>query len=236
MNCPSCAMEMEERSLPKKLGGSVTVDVCRGCNGIWFDYAENLQLAPEGTIELFKLVHSHGNAERSKLAEKMSCPRCTTELLFTHDQVKNTKFSYFRCDARHGRFITFFQFLREKNFVRQLTPKQLNELKAKVRVINCSNCGAPVELERQMKCGYCDCAISVIDPDQIRKTIEELQGSRPAKDARTPEQVALELQLERMKVEALSSQLDQARGFGYRNDLVDLGLSAVGALLRGILS
>lgn len=234
-------MEMEEKVLPKKLGGAVTVDVCHGCNGIWFDSHENLQLAPQGTLDLFKLVHSKHNSERRPLADRMSCPRCSSELGLVHDQVRNTRFNYLRCADSHGRFITFFQFLREKNFVHALTPKEINELRAKVQFVNCSNCGAPVELARSMKCDHCDAAISIIDPDRVRKMVEELQGkTEAAKPQKPPELVAMEMQLEKMKIEAMYSQLDSERsygrrGFGYRNDLVDVGMHAVGALLRGLL-
>jgi hypothetical protein len=38
---------------------------------------------------------------------------------------KAGRFSYWRCPDEHGRLTPFFQFLREKQFVRSLTPAEL---------------------------------------------------------------------------------------------------------------
>ncbi len=53
-----------------------------------------------------------------------------------------------RCPGRHGRLITFFNFLREKNFIRPLSAAQIEELRQNVRTVNCSNCGAPIDLAK----------------------------------------------------------------------------------------
>jgi hypothetical protein len=229
---------MLEKVFPKKLGGSVGIDICHGCSGLWFDTAENLQIAPQGTLQLFKIIHEQHTAERNSLAESMVCPRCSAGLVQTYDIAKNTRFAYQRCPESHGRFITFFQFLREKNFVHQLTPKELQALKAQVRVINCSNCGAPVDLHQSMQCDHCRAPISVLDPNRVKEMLEELHAK--SQRQQPPELVAMDLQLHKMRVEAMYSALDQQRSFGrrpgFRNDLIDLGLGAVGALLAGILS
>lgn len=231
---------MEERTFTKALGGNVVIDLCHGCDGIWFDLHENLQLSPRGTLELFKAIHDQHRKQRAQLADAMACPRCSAALVHTHDLVRNTRFSYLACPENHGRFITFFQFLREKNFVHQLNPKELAELKAKVGVIHCSNCGAPVDLHTSMKCEHCQAAISVIDPGRVKKLLEELIAKAdPAKTQKPPELVAMELELQKMRVEEIYRGLDrQTRGYrpSWRNDLVDVGIGAVGAILRGFLS
>ena len=81
------------------------------------------------------------------LATRLQCARCDLRLIDTHDRQRDTPFRYWRCGRRHGRFITFFDFLREKDFVRPLTPAQVAELRAQVRSVNCSNCGAPIDLQ-----------------------------------------------------------------------------------------
>ena len=50
-------------------------------------------------------------------------------LVHTGDLQRTTRFFYERCPQNHGRLITFFQFLREKNFVRDLSLKEMEELK-----------------------------------------------------------------------------------------------------------
>lgn len=230
---------MDEVAFPKRLGGTVAIDICHSCSGLWFDTSENLQLAPHGILQLFKIIHDQHSAQRTAPLDNMSCPRCAAALVHTHDLARNTRFAYQRCPANHGRYITFFQFLREKNFVHQLTPKELSELKAQVRVVNCSNCGAPVDLHKAMMCEHCRAPISVIDPDRVKQMLEELQAK--GVKAQSGEQAAMELELHKMRVQAMYSSLDQhgtygaQRQPGFRNDLIDLGLEAVGRLLRGFL-
>ena len=59
----------------------------------------------------------------------MSCPRCHQGLVATADRVRATAFSYWRCPGDEGRATTFFDFLREKNFVKPLSPERLAELR-----------------------------------------------------------------------------------------------------------
>ena len=64
---------------------------------------------------------------------------------------RSTRFEYFRCPHDHGRLTTFFDFLKEKDFVRPLTPPQIAELRKNIQVVNCSNCGAPIDLAKTLR-------------------------------------------------------------------------------------
>ena len=88
----------------------------------------------------------------------------------TQDVQRSTRFSYWRCPHRHGRFTPFVQFLREKNFVRALSPAELATLKLHVRTVRCSGCGAPVDLGRDMVCRYCRGSVEALDPDVVETT------------------------------------------------------------------
>ncbi|MFL5321183.1 MAG: zf-TFIIB domain-containing protein [Myxococcaceae bacterium] len=241
MDCPSCQMPMEPRTLPKNLGGEVEIDLCKTCDGIWFDDKESLQLAPAGTIQLFKTIAEHRRAEKKLLSDALSCTRCQGALTQQFDMVKTTRFTYFRCAQGHGRFITFFQFLREKNFITQLTPKEVNELRAQVQVVNCSNCGAPVDLQKSMTCSHCDAPVSVLDPNRVKQVIDEL-NQKASKAPNSPEMLAMDMELAKMRVNTMYAQLDaqdrasnNLRGLGGRSagqDLVILGFNAIRGLLR----
>jgi hypothetical protein len=105
----------------------------------------------------------------------MHCPRCRRALLATADRQRATTFSYWRCPDDHGRLTTFFDFLREKNFVRPLSPERLAELRRYAPTVNCSACGAPVDLARASECGHCRAPLSMLDPDQVQAVVSELQ-------------------------------------------------------------
>ena len=54
-----------------------------------------------------------------------------------------------------------FDFLREKNFVRPLSADQLTALRQNVQSVNCSNCGAPIDLAKTSACGHCGSPLEV---------------------------------------------------------------------------
>src|SRR6188474_846047 len=140
MNCPSCRAAMHEQTLDGHLGRPVTIDICYQCQAFWFDARESLQLTPASTLVLFKAIGEHPGPGRTTAADAVRCPRCTSRLRVSHDMQRQTRFEYLSCPAGHGRFTTFFNFLREKDFIRPLTSQQIAELRRNVPSVNCSNC------------------------------------------------------------------------------------------------
>lgn len=134
--CPSCATPMRVESFERKLGGTVTLDICVDCKHIWLDEFESAQLAPDGLIKLFKLINEHQNSMAHPTGERVNCPRCRTALLLTFDMQRSNRFRYLRCGGGHGRLTSFYQFLREKNFVRDLTRVEITQLKAEIKQVD----------------------------------------------------------------------------------------------------
>jgi hypothetical protein len=169
---------MQARTLDAHYGRSVELDVCHGCGLIWFDGRESVSLTPGAVVRLFTTL-DEGRAQRHPLqpGAAMTCPRCRATLAPTVDRQRATTFSYWRCPAEEGRLTTFFDFLREKNFVRPLSPERLAELRAYARTVNCSACGAPVDLARESACPHCRAPLSMLDPDQVQKVVRELQAA-----------------------------------------------------------
>jgi len=177
--CPGCEQPMRALVLERRAIGTVTVDLCGGCQALWFDAFESIQRTPGATLELFRAIHAAGVGERRALPARMRCPRCGESLQLTHDLQRSTHFSYHRCPYGHGRFTPFFQFLREKNFVRPLAPDELARLKQAVRIVRCSGCGAPIDLATMTACAYCHAPIAILDPDAVAKTLAELAAAQP---------------------------------------------------------
>jgi hypothetical protein len=156
-------------------------------------------------------------------------------LVESHDLQRATRFSYHRCPKRHGRFLTFFQFLRARNFVRSLDAGEMAELRARIRQVNCSNCGAPVDVERNAACRFCRTPVAVLDPDQVRKAIDELRQAEEKRQAVDPA-LPIALATERLRAERAWAELPEARGWpalvtGEGSDLVAAGLRALVRLL-----
>jgi hypothetical protein len=174
VSCSGCMAEMQTLEFGRLQVGVVALDFCFPCQVIWFDNFESLQLTPGGVLDVFKALHERRAPSRNPLPGLLPCPRCHAHLMLTHDLQHTTHFTYFRCEFGHGRLTPFFQFLLEKNFVRPVTGAELADLRAKVRTIQCSNCGAPLDLEHDAACRYCGSPISILDPDAVAKTVAQL--------------------------------------------------------------
>jgi len=163
---------MQGQDLERHDHGAVRVHLCFACAGIWFDHLGSVQLAPAAVIELFKEIHAHRDEVRRPMAGRLSCPRCRDTLALSFDLGKAGRFSYFACHRSDGRYTPFFQFLREKQFVRSVTAPELKRIRCQVRQITCSECGAPIDLEHDSVCKHCHAPISFLDPDAVEKAVQ----------------------------------------------------------------
>jgi len=72
MNCPVCGQEMIEQDC-----GEVKIDVCKGCNGLWFDWSE-LSILEEENEKVSELLETVLNSPRTSDANRgpIKCPKC----------------------------------------------------------------------------------------------------------------------------------------------------------------
>ena len=158
-------------------GPGIEVDLCFACHVLWLDKRESLLLSPRGTLELFKLLHEHRDDARHALDRRLGCPRCERRLSLSQDIGKSGRFSYYACPKGDGRLTPFSEFLKEKQFVRSLNPAEQARLRAEVKEVQCSRCGAPVDVTKGFECGHCGSALSVLDADAVEKTLKELHAA-----------------------------------------------------------
>jgi DNA-directed RNA polymerase subunit RPC12/RpoP len=208
---------------------SITIDVCASCQAFWFDTHENLRLAPAGTLRLFKLIGESSPGSKAAWANVLRCPHCRSRLIATHDRQRNTAFQYWSCDQGHGRFVSFFDFLREKNFIQPLSPQQIDELRQNVQTVNCSNCGAAIDLARSSACEHCGSPLSMLDMKQAAAIVSELQrASQPR-----PIDPALPLNLARAQREVEASFAAMGADADWWKEAPSSGL--VGAGLNAVI-
>ena len=177
LTCPNCSETMDRQTMDGVLGSKIDVDLCFACHTLWLDKRESLQLSPRGTIDLFKVLHEHRDDPRHALEGRMSCPHCGRRLSLHQDIGKAGRFSYYACPAGDGRLTPFSEFLKEKQFVRTLTPVEKNRLRAEVKNVQCSSCGAPVDLAKGFQCGHCASPITVLDAEAVEKTLRDLSAA-----------------------------------------------------------
>jgi len=233
MQCPGCAATMTALTLDGHLGTKVDLDLCAACQVIWFDRLESLRLSPGATLSLFRTIGERKQTSPPPLGDPLKCPRCDLRLLLTNDRQRNTPFRYRRCAREHGRLITFFDFLREKDFVRPLSARQIAELRASVQTVNCSNCGAPIDLAQASACAHCSTPLSMLDLNQIEVMAAHLRRADEASrtiDPMLPER----MKREKQAVESLFAALRADEG-GARpgsTGLVEMGLRLFSTWLK----
>jgi hypothetical protein len=184
--CPSCREAMGRQVFDRKTGGGVALDICFACHAIWFDPFESSQLTPGAVLKLFEEIHEKRDATGRPLAETCRCPVCRHALILTYDMERTNRITYYRCPTGHGRLTTFVQFLCEKNFVRSLSPVEIEKLKAVVKQVRCTSCGAPIDLARDAQCSYCHAPIAILDADAVQRTIAELSDQERARRTVNP--------------------------------------------------
>lgn len=252
MNCPGCHNPMEEQTYDARYGAAFTVDLCFACHLIWFDGQESGRLSPGSVLRLFGAIHARKDDPRRALPDAPACPRCASSLAQTHDLQRQTRFTYQRCVKDCGRLITFFHFLREKDFAQSLTPRQLAELKTHVKVVTCSNCGASVDLERGATCEHCRAPLAFLNPETVQKALAQLNPTGAPTEPTKLSEVEMQLVKDRMHVENYYAELDRREGRRLtrqpgnmgsmdsldrrdeRSDLLELGVEVVINAVRAI--
>ena len=122
----------------------------------------------------------------------------------------------------------FLDFLREKNFIRQLSPQQIHELRQNIQIVNCSNCGAAIDLAAGSTCAHCGSPISMLDMKQPQEMLAQLQqAAEPRPMDPNP---GLNLMLAKHEADVLFAPLEAGPGWwkeASSSGLVQAGLNAV---------
>ena len=225
MDCPNCRSTMTARNedgygaIPRP----VEVACCSACKLLWFDDSASIRLTPKGVLSLFQYIGQAPPASNA-LATSFACPRCHGLLTYTHDLQRTTHFTFWRCARDHGQLMTFNQLLAEKNFIRAPSPGELAKLRATVRQINCSQCGASIDLAKDAACSHCGAPLALIDPQGVATAIRDLTATGSSQPSVQQTVTALgDAQI------AALFDLQRSHRDDDRHDLLAIGAAAIGA-------
>jgi hypothetical protein len=226
---------MEVHAFESVRGGTVALDICFSCQGMWFEPQENLKLTPAALVDLFRLLHARRDAPRQPLANSLCCPHCSRSLAQGFDVVRSGRYITYRCPQRDGRFSTFSSFMIEKGFVRLLTRPEIDDLARRVGVIHCDSCGAPVDLRKDHACPHCRSAFSLLDPTAVERALQGYAKATTDAGIKIPDLADALVGLERDRENARREALERGTLFsrsGPDIDLWELGVSMVWKMLR----
>lgn len=231
---------MLELSLEGHQGQRTVIDLCHPCQVFWFDAHESPRLTPGSTLRLFRTIGEQIGVQVGEQTarphavggDSVACPRCGVPLRRTRDMQRATRFEYLKCPNEHGRLTGFFDFLKEKHFIRTLSAEQIDTLRRQVQTVNCSNCGGPIDLTHQTACGHCASPLSMLDLSQAEAIVHQLQ--RAEDRTNQPVDPALPLELARARREVSDAFGVLERDLFSLQDASSAGLvgAGLGALAR----
>ncbi len=234
--CPSCRNPMRVEHYPGHYGREVELDVCHYCNALWFDKLESLALSPGGVVSLLKSMHQRHSDERGRMSPRPGCPRCGERLKVSQRRSpSNLRYAVFECPGREGYFITFYNLMREKDCIKPLTGEKLKELRRHVQFVNCSNCGAPVDVQKTTACDHCRAPLALLDPDAVKTTLERLQGIEDRRANPNPDAVVADMILAKLETQSNFREieaLERRTAVGHRGGLLEAGLRTLFNLLK----
>lgn len=106
MKCPKCEATMEEHTL-STLSGSVTIDRCTNCKGMWFDLGEAEQLKDKWMSDYIDSGDPLVGKKQNKIRD-INCPRCGKQMDKLSDPVQS-HIQYEAC-AEHGMYFDAGEF------------------------------------------------------------------------------------------------------------------------------
>jgi endogenous inhibitor of DNA gyrase (YacG/DUF329 family) len=225
---------MTDWTLGGRLGTQLTIDVCAPCQAFWFDQHKDLQLSPGSTLQLMKYIGEHSSSPKSALAQVLRCPRCADQLTLAHNMTRTVRFVYWQCANQHGHFIVFLEFLKEKNFIRPLSPAEIQHLRESVQTVKCPSCGAAIDLRASSDCPYCHSPVSMLDLKEQQQMLAQLKEAAEPKPADPT--LPLKLAMAKADVSSLFQEHDAQWWADARSgDLVQAGLNAVARWLGNLV-
>jgi Zn-finger nucleic acid-binding protein len=124
MFCPNDRTEMHQVTIVSHYGGSIFVDQCEKCGGIWFDESE-LFRAKQGEAEKIEVLNTESLRTPSTIENStLFCPRDQTTMHRFTDKYFPQDIVLVRCPSCHGIWINRGTFTKYQQFRQKLMPKK----------------------------------------------------------------------------------------------------------------
>lgn len=176
--CGNCRESMQRLTLAGHYGHNVDLDMCRGCDLVWFDGSETAQLSGTALLELIGAMVSSHALPHGLLRPDARCPRCAGALQIVHNQSRWGHSSQLQCLRRHGAYQSFAQFLEEKGLLRPMSRIDRAKLLQGRGRIECVNCGGEIAKDDE-RCRYCHSIPSLLDVARLARALDPLETIEP---------------------------------------------------------
>jgi len=182
--CGNCRETMQRLALAGHYGHAVDLDLCRGCDLVWFDGSETAQLSGPALLELIGHMAAARALPHEMLRADPRCPRCAGRLKIAHNQSRWGRSSQLQCARRHGAYQSFAQFLEEKGLLRPMSLIDRAKLLRDRGRIDCINCGGEIA-KADERCPWCRSIPSLLDVARLAHALDPLDTIEPPAVYRT---------------------------------------------------
>src|SRR5678815_1942770 len=162
---------MQRLALAGHYGLAVDLDLCRGCDLVWFDGSETAQLSGPSLLALIGHMAASRALPHEMLRSDARCPRCAGRLSIVHNQSRWGRSSQLQCARRHGAYQSFAQFLEEKGLLRPMSLIDRAKLLRDRGRIDCINCGGEVA-KADERCPWCRSISSLLDVARLARALD----------------------------------------------------------------
>lgn len=169
---------MQRLTLSGHYGHSVDLDMCRGCDLVWFDGSETAQLSGPALLDLIGHMAAARALPHELLRPDARCPRCAGALKVVHNQSRWGRSSQLQCVRRHGAYQSFAQFLEEKGLLRPMSLIDRAKLLRDRSRIDCINCGGEIG-KGDERCPWCRSIPSLLDVARLARALDPLDTIEP---------------------------------------------------------
>ena len=176
--CGNCRQPMRRLALPGHSDSRVDLDLCPGCDLVWFDLTETAQLTGPALLTLIDAMAQARSVAHQSLGRDPRCPRCDGGLGIVHNQSRWGRSSQLQCSRRHGAYQSFAQFLGEKGLLRPMSRIDRAKLLRDRGRIDCVNCGADVAATDD-RCRFCLSVPSLLDVARLARALDPLDTIEP---------------------------------------------------------
>jgi ribosomal protein S26 len=178
LGCGNCRQPMQRLALAGHYDSRVNLDLCRGCDLVWFDGTEAAQLSGAALLELIGAMASARALPHEVLRPDARCPRCDGALALVHNQSRWGHSSQLQCTRRHGAYQSFAQFLQEKGLLRPMSLVDRAKLLRERGAIECVNCGGAIGKDDAL-CPWCRSVPSLLDVARLAHALDPLDTIEP---------------------------------------------------------
>lgn len=171
LNCTNCGNALAALRLAGHYGREVELDLCAGCHLVWFDPVEPARLSGTGLLALVGEMARAQTLPHQAAGPQLACPHCRGALRTVHNRTRWGPSLQLECNAGHGCWQSFGQFLTEKGLLRAMGSADRARALQRDGSLHCVNCGGAIGAQ-DAQCSWCGSVPALVDVARLARALD----------------------------------------------------------------